>query len=231
MTTWRAATDAHRPSASDTGSGDPRLPPLTEPASPARQTAGPDRRPRAPRSGPPAALRRKATMIRRMLACLPLLAVAPDRSHGVAWQLPALLIPLVRALARRSGGPGVRMALPGAALADGVVDTRSDALVRHGPVSQMWRRASGYRNVGILCRPAVGPGGPVEHAPRQRHPTQAPDSAAARDPSSHHLGRHQHARDPAPAADLFHKLAATTSSPAESCRRSPLHPRRLIAAL
>jgi hypothetical protein len=46
-------------------------------------------------------------MIRRMLACLPPLAVAPDRSHGIAWQLLALLIPLVRALARRSGGPGV----------------------------------------------------------------------------------------------------------------------------
>ena len=76
-------------------------------------------------------------MIRRMLACLSLLAVAPDRSHGVAWRLLALLIPLVPALARRSGGPGVRMALPGATLADGVVDTRSDALVRHGPVSQM----------------------------------------------------------------------------------------------
>ena len=70
-------------------------------------------------------------MIRRMLACLPLLAVAPDRSLGVAWRLLALLISLVRALARRSGGPGVRMALPGATLADGVVDTRSDALVRH----------------------------------------------------------------------------------------------------
>jgi len=90
-------------------------------------------------------------MIRRMLACLPLLAVAPDRSHGVAWRLLALLIPLVRALARRSGGPGVRMVL-GATLADGVVDTRSDALVRHGPVSQMWRRASGYRNVGDLTQ-------------------------------------------------------------------------------
>jgi hypothetical protein len=64
-------------------------------------------------------------MIRRMLACLSLLAVAPDRSHGVAWRLLALLIPLVRALARRSGGPGVRMALPGATLADGVVDTRT----------------------------------------------------------------------------------------------------------
>ena len=77
-------------------------------------------------------------MIRRMLACLPLLAVvAPDRSHGVAWRLLALLIPLVRALTRRSGGPGVRMALPGATLADGVVDTRGDLLVRHDPVSQM----------------------------------------------------------------------------------------------
>ena len=108
-------------------------------------------------------------MIRRMLACLPLLAVAPDRSHGVAWRLLALLIPLVRALARRSSGPGVRM-VPGATLADGVVDTRSDALVRHGPVSQMWRRASGYRNVGILLRPGSWPGGPVEHAPSQRHP-------------------------------------------------------------
>ena len=41
-----------------------------------------------------------------MLACLSLLAVAPARSHGVAWRLLALLIPLVRALARRSGGPG-----------------------------------------------------------------------------------------------------------------------------
>src|SRR4029453_7855405 len=110
----------------DTGSGDPRLPPLTEPTSPARQTAGHDRRLRAPRLGPPAALRRKATMIRRMLACVPLLAVAPDRSHGVAWRLLALLIPLVQALARRSGGPRVRMALPGATLANGVVDTRGD---------------------------------------------------------------------------------------------------------
>src|SRR5215211_4753922 len=170
-------------------------------------------------------------MIRRMLACLPLLAVAPGRSLGVAWRLLALLIALVRALARRSGGPGVPMALPGATLADGVVDTRSDALVRHGPVSQMWRRASGYRNVGILLRPAVGPDGPVEHAPRQQRPTRAPNSAAARDPSSHHLGRRQHARDPAPAADLFRKRAATTFSPAASCRRSPLYPRRLIAAL
>src|SRR5829696_8340237 len=106
MTTCRAATAERRWSANDTGSGDPRSPALTEPTSPARQTAGPDRRLRAPRSGPPAALRRKATMIRRMLACLPLLAVAPDRSHGVAWRLLALLIPLVRALARRSGGPG-----------------------------------------------------------------------------------------------------------------------------
>jgi hypothetical protein len=52
-------------------------------------------------------------MIRQM-ARLPLLAVVPDRSLGVAWRLLALLIPLVWALARRSGGPGVRMALPGA---------------------------------------------------------------------------------------------------------------------
>jgi len=37
-----------------------------------------------------------------MLACLPLLAVAPARSHGIAWRLLALLIPLVRALARRA---------------------------------------------------------------------------------------------------------------------------------
>jgi hypothetical protein len=35
--------------------------------------------------------------------------VAADRSLGVALRLLALLIPLVRALARRSGGPGVRM--------------------------------------------------------------------------------------------------------------------------
>ena len=49
------------------------------------------------------------------------------------------------------------MALPGATLADGVVDTRGDALVRHRPVSQMWRRASGYRNVGILLRPGSWP--------------------------------------------------------------------------
>ena len=55
-------------------------------------------------------------MIRQM-ARLPLLAVVPDRSLGVAWRLLALLIPLVPALARRSGEPGVRMALPGATLA------------------------------------------------------------------------------------------------------------------
>ena len=105
MTTCRAATAERRWSANDTGSGDPRSPALTEPTSPARQTAGPDRRLRAS-LGATGGLRRKATMIRRMLACLPLLAVAPDRSHGVAWRLLALLIPLVRALARRSGGPG-----------------------------------------------------------------------------------------------------------------------------
>jgi hypothetical protein len=49
------------------------------------------------------------------------------------------------------------MALPGATPADGVVDTRSDVLVRHGPVSQVRRCASGYRGVGTLFRPAVGP--------------------------------------------------------------------------
>src|SRR5215212_9658705 len=44
MTTCRAATAERRWSANDTGSGDPRSPALTEPTSPARQTAGPDRR-------------------------------------------------------------------------------------------------------------------------------------------------------------------------------------------
>jgi hypothetical protein len=51
-------------------------------------------------------------MIRRMLACLPLLAVTPDRSHGVAWRLLALLIPLVRALAAGPVEPGCEWRCP-----------------------------------------------------------------------------------------------------------------------
>ena len=64
MTTCKAATAERRWNANDTGSGDRGSPELAEPTSPARQTAGPDRR-------------------------LQLLAVAPDRSHGVAWRLLA----------------------------------------------------------------------------------------------------------------------------------------------
>ena len=62
-------------------------------------------------------------MTRRMLACCHCWRWHQTVLNGVAWRLLALLIPLVRALARRSGGPGVRMALPGATLADGVVNT------------------------------------------------------------------------------------------------------------
>ena len=60
--------------------------------------------------------------------------------------LLALPIPLVRELAAPVRWTReARMALPGATPADGVVDIRNDALVRHGPVSQIRRRAPGYR--------------------------------------------------------------------------------------